>query len=177
MLLVSNWWVQTIGWKSSFPSSADLLWSMRYWTSCPLWLKNLISLGIPSWANWWPFRSFNETFLLNRSGKAKFSPGVKMNWRLVKWVMITWNRKKRWDNHPFRAYRFNSGSWSQKILIGCGQPMMKCSLVCRADMIPQSSRCKVDIFCSFFEHSINEGNYTFSTWKLLYQDGSSTNAG
>ena len=123
---------------------------MIYCTSYTLWLKNLISLANSLWANWWPFRSFKWTFLLSRSGKAKFSPGVQLIWRLVNCVMITWYRKNRWDNLLFRARKYNSGLWSQKILIACGEPMMKCSWVCRADMIPKSSRCKVDIFFSSF---------------------------
>ena len=62
--------------------------------------------------------------------------------------MITWYRKNQWDNLTFRVHRYNKGLWLQKSLIGCDKPMMKCSYVCRAVKIPQSSRCKVDIFCT-----------------------------
>ena len=70
--------------------------------------------------------------------KSSIFPGMQLICRLVNWVMITWYRKKRRDNLLFCAYRYNSGLWLQKILIGCGELMMKRSYVCRADMIPRS---------------------------------------
>ena len=110
------------------------------------------------WRIWYPWKFVHEpigdrsgpsrkpeTFLLNRSGKAKFFSGVQMIWRLVNKVMITWYWKNWWDNLLFRAHRYNSDFWPQNVLIGCGEPKIK---VWRAEMIPQSSRCKVDIFCS-----------------------------
>ena len=73
-----------------------------------------------------------------------------MIWRLVNCVMITSFGRIGETIFLFVPTVTTVACDHKKILMGCGEPMMKCSSVCRADMIPQSSRCKVDIFCPSF---------------------------
>ena len=126
-VFVSRKCVQTMGEMLSFPSSAKLLLSVRFRSSCPFWLKKLINWRFSLWSNWWSFRPSEIFSLLSTSGKLNFSPGVQMICRWVNFVVITLQRTNRWDDLTFCAQRYNSGLWSQKILIGCGHPMMKCS--------------------------------------------------